>query len=646
VTDDDTYAYCGVKWFPGRLPYTWRLNQNGAPGCTLNDTFAAAASGFDTWTCASGVSMTYGGTTGLDGTNHSDSNNVLAWEYGTLGSGTIALTTYVYYTQTGEIIEIDIEFNATYYTWSCSGDASAMDVANIATHEIGHTLCLGDLYGANDTNKTMYGYAGPGEFNKRTLLRADALGAEFIYPHTEPNFVSATPGGWYSPLVPRNTADSNSGYAPLPSALNGNAYCYVNAAMTNNGGDCASPSGINNMWLDHVNTYWNSWGGVWGVGYIGVWTNLAHYVEGGRHTLSYTLDDNQETLESNENDNTYHAQYVWSPLLTSGGAPNVRVCPPVSGIFSLPNCDGMSFTRNTSYAWVTSLAPLIPGDDYDLYLYDDYNGSLSGFSNLRGESAYGGNATDFVVGHYSGTPATVYPAAVRYAAPNAYYFSADQIDASGRNAQDTGSWVNQVLADYRLTDVYEAYFTAGTTYRIDLAREAGSADIAVNIYPSTAGGIYGRASAAGFSSPVDPAHDVLNFTATATGWHPIVVYRPDGTDQSALSYSLYWNPASAGAGEAPVSAPVLSFSGAAPNPMRGASKFAFRLPAREEARLDLYDVAGRHVRSLLSGSFGPGLVEQVWNGRTDDGRRVGAGIYWARLRTSAGVLTRLVTVLE
>jgi hypothetical protein len=646
LADDDYYAWSGQMWSGGRLPYTWWLNQSGAPGCTVNDTQAALASGFNTWICASGVSMVYGGTTALNATNHSDLINVLAWEFGTLGSGTIALCTWVYYTETGEIIEIDIQFNATHYSWSCYGSATAMDVGNIGTHEIGHTLALLDLYGANDTNKTMYGYGTNGELVKRTLLQADALGDEFIYPHARANFVAATPGGWSGPLVPRNTADANGAYAPLPPQLNGNDYCYVNAAMTDNGGDCAAPSGINNLYLDHVNSYWTSWGGVWGTGYTGGWVNLAHFVAGGRHTLSQTIDDYQETLESDESDNTYHAQYVWSPLTTYWGSPWIRSCPPNTGVFGLPNCDGTKFTRSADYSWVVSLAPWIPGDDYDLYVYDDYSGSLAGFSNLRGVSTYGSNYTDFVVGHYQGSPLTVYPAAIRYAAPSGYYYSIDQIDTTGRYALETGLWLDQYLGDYRLTDIYEGFLVAGNTYRIRLLRDAGSADIGFNVYPAASGVIYGRGSASGYSIPVGPDQDVLDFTAATSGWHPIVVYRNDGTDPTPVVYSFSWGPPSADAGDPEASAPRLAFHGAVPNPMHGTTKLAFQLPASERVQLDLYDVGGRRVRSLLEGTFGPGLVEPVWDGRSDDGQHVAAGLYWARLQAQGRSIVRLVTVLK
>ena len=55
-----------------------------------------------------------------------------------------------------------------------------MDFENIATHELGHAVGLGDLY--NDcTEETMYGYASYGETKKRTLEAGDITGIKKLY---------------------------------------------------------------------------------------------------------------------------------------------------------------------------------------------------------------------------------------------------------------------------------------------------------------------------------------------------------------------------------------------------------------------------------------------------------------------------------
>jgi hypothetical protein len=92
----------------------------------------------------------------------------------------LALNHVWYYTGSKEIIDSDIIFN-TNYSWTVQGAAGAYDVQNIATHELGHSLQLDDLYWAYQSEKTMYGYAATGETKKRTLTWDDRNGIKFIY---------------------------------------------------------------------------------------------------------------------------------------------------------------------------------------------------------------------------------------------------------------------------------------------------------------------------------------------------------------------------------------------------------------------------------------------------------------------------------
>jgi hypothetical protein len=55
-------------------------------------------------------------------------------------------------------------------------------VRNVATHEFGHFLTLGDLNGGGDTEKTMYYNVATGETKKQTLETDDINGINYIYP--------------------------------------------------------------------------------------------------------------------------------------------------------------------------------------------------------------------------------------------------------------------------------------------------------------------------------------------------------------------------------------------------------------------------------------------------------------------------------
>ncbi len=70
---------------------------------------------------------------------------------------------------------------------------------------------------------------------------------------------------------------------------------------------------------------------------------------------------------------------------------------------------------------------------------------------------------------------------------------------------------------------------------------------------------------------------------------------------------------------------------ATPNPFLTGSTLAFTLARAEAVTVGVYDLGGRRVRSLEAGRLAAGPHRFEWNGRDDRGRRVAAGVYFARL---------------
>ena len=70
-----------------------------------------------------------------------------------------------------------------------------------------------------------------------------------------------------------------------------------------------------------------------------------------------------------------------------------------------------------------------------------------------------------------------------------------------------------------------------------------------------------------------------------------------------------------------------------PNPFRSGTVLRYQLAADGPVRLAVYDASGRQVRSLYSGTQAAGSHAIEWDGRTDSGSLVPAGIYLYRLET-------------
>ena len=84
-----------------------------------------------------------------------------------------------------------------------------------------------------------------------------------------------------------------------------------------------------------------------------------------------------------------------------------------------------------------------------------------------------------------------------------------------------------------------------------------------------------------------------------------------------------------------------------PNPTQGSLTAEFDLQ-RDEARVSLaiYDLSGRQRRSLLSGALAGGPHRVTWDGRSDEGGRLSAGIFFLRLETGAARVERKVLLLR
>ena len=523
VNHDIYYSYSGTRWFS--TPFTWYLNVSGAPGCTFTATRDALVRGYDAWECASGLSTTYGGSTGI-GVTSQDGINCRYWSSSGWGAGTIAVASWWYYTATGEIVEADIGFNAQYYTWSCSGAAGDMDVGNIGTHEEGHTIGLLDMYGAADSEKTMYGYGATGETKKQTLSRDDVYGAEFMYSHTRANFVHTTPSGWSYPLVPRNTNDGTFASSLLPASLNGNTTSYINAAYTNSGADCAAPHGLNRLYLDDAYVYWNSWGGVWGAGYTSSYNNMGVTVRGGRHTLKHVLDYDDETVESSESDNTYQRQFVWQPYTLSDYTPLSRYAPPERGPYTYYNCDGFAFSTGGTWWGCVGLMPLGSGDDYDLRLHDESPSSLNGFDTFVAQSSWGGAVSDFVLVNGNtggGSSITRWAGVNRYSGGSGSFYVQLGRNRGTITAPLTSS--TYAMAGYDIVGMHEVYLGTTTSWDFTLMNLTGTANLGFAIYDQ-AGTHFAKSNYERYAnSHGDGLDESFTFDAPATGFYGVVVFK-------------------------------------------------------------------------------------------------------------------------
>jgi hypothetical protein len=83
-----------------------------------------------------------------------------------------------------------------------------------------------------------------------------------------------------------------------------------------------------------------------------------------------------------------------------------------------------------------------------------------------------------------------------------------------------------------------------------------------------------------------------------------------------------------------------------PDPFDAWTRVRFYVPYSLRVKIDVYDVQGRMVCSLVDKVFDPGLHEIEWDGSTQEQRSAGDGVYFYRMQTDGYSETRKVVLLH
>jgi len=83
-----------------------------------------------------------------------------------------------------------------------------------------------------------------------------------------------------------------------------------------------------------------------------------------------------------------------------------------------------------------------------------------------------------------------------------------------------------------------------------------------------------------------------------------------------------------------------------PNPTAGATLFDFSIPRAGSVKLDIFDIAGRLIRTIARASLAAGRHEVSWDGRSASGRELSPGIYEARFSYEGRQSSQRIAVIR
>ena len=189
------YAFLSkeAKW---KTIEPWLINPDNTQGLDENTIAAVAATSVTKWEDAAdgivndsnflnilGVGSITSATLQADTVSPDGTNEVY---FGSIADANAIAVTIVWGIFGGplsgrELIEWDQIYDQVDFDWSLSGETNKMDFENIATHELGHTFGLADLYTAGCAEETMYGYGSEGEIKKQDLNLGDITGISKLY---------------------------------------------------------------------------------------------------------------------------------------------------------------------------------------------------------------------------------------------------------------------------------------------------------------------------------------------------------------------------------------------------------------------------------------------------------------------------------
>jgi hypothetical protein len=83
-----------------------------------------------------------------------------------------------------------------------------------------------------------------------------------------------------------------------------------------------------------------------------------------------------------------------------------------------------------------------------------------------------------------------------------------------------------------------------------------------------------------------------------------------------------------------------------PNPFNPSTQIEFTLGAASAARLDVFNIMGQRVRTLVDGDLEAGPHAVTWDGTNQQGVKVGSGIYLYRLAALGQTATGKMLMLK
>ncbi len=83
-----------------------------------------------------------------------------------------------------------------------------------------------------------------------------------------------------------------------------------------------------------------------------------------------------------------------------------------------------------------------------------------------------------------------------------------------------------------------------------------------------------------------------------------------------------------------------------PNPFNMHTEIAFTVPQAGDISLEIYDILGRKIRTLVSANYAAGFYSATWDGCEDSGETVSSGMYFYKLKSADSEIVKKMTLVK
>ena len=115
-------------------------------------------------------------------------------------------------------------------------------------------------------------------------------------------------------------------------------------------------------------------------------------------------------------------------------------------------------------------------------------------------------------------------------------------------------------------------------------------------------------------------------------------------------YGLYaqriWDEWNVASDEESVPAVTATLEQNFPNPFNPETNIVFSIPSKGNVEINIYNIKGQKVKSLVNEQYAPGRHKVVWDGRDQNDDTVSSGIYFYRLDAAGKKLTRKMVLMK